>query len=270
MDLEPVTRPPALLLDRFLPSRGLTPEESLQLRVLAGGAAVGLAVALVSIVANAVLSKNAGIQLLAPFAVGCVGLVAGIRRGVPLLVLRRAATLLVGAFLFGMCLLTSKMDWAQLKWFVLLPVMSLLLSGASDDTRPRVSPLRSVGSSTLLALALGIGVVFARWQHWNASYPVIEVPARSYAVGQLIDHALFTVSIAGLLSIHHLALRRSEEEARMLRSILAMCAWCRKIRDDSDGWVAIEQYMKTHKATDLTHGICPECSSRVEVELERS
>lgn len=265
-----MNRPPALLFDRVLPARGLTPAEGLQLRILAGAAALGLAIALVSIVANAVLSKNAGLQLLAPFALGCIALVAGIRKGVSLPVLRRAATLLVGAFLFGMCLLTTKMDWAQLKWFVLLPVMSLLLSGASDDTGPRVSPMRSVGGSTLLAIALAVGVIVARWQHWNAEYPLVEVSARSYAIGQLIDHALFMVSIAGLLSIHHLALRRSEEEARMLRSILAMCAWCRRIREDDEGWVAIEDYMTRHKATDLTHGICPECSARVAEEMARS
>ena len=75
-------------------------------------------------------------------------------------------------------------------------------------------------------------------------------------------------SIAGLLTIHDVALRKSEVELDMLRSMLSVCAWCRRIHDDDEGWIAMERYMTRHKGASLTHGICPECKAKTLAEME--
>jgi hypothetical protein len=45
--------------------------------------------------------------------------------------------------------------------------------------------------------------------------------------------------------------------------MLAICAWCKKIRIDMGDWVGIDDHVKQHLGDKLTHGICPECSDTV-------
>ncbi len=54
--------------------------------------------------------------------------------------------------------------------------------------------------------------------------------------------------------------RAAEDEARQLRDLLPMCAWCRKIRDDEQLWLGVEEYLTTHTDTRFSHGICPTCA----------
>ena len=58
-----------------------------------------------------------------------------------------------------------------------------------------------------------------------------------------------------------LALRLEEARLRLqsLRGLLAMCSWCKSIRDGSGEWLALESYLELHLETALTHGVCPEC-----------
>jgi hypothetical protein len=44
-----------------------------------------------------------------------------------------------------------------------------------------------------------------------------------------------------------------------------MCSGCRRIRDDKDGsWSQLERYLsKTKSGTQVSHGICPECTRKL-------
>ena len=53
--------------------------------------------------------------------------------------------------------------------------------------------------------------------------------------------------------------RAAEEEIDTLRSILPICAFCKKIRDDQGYWRQVEEYFKRHSRTDFTHGVCNDC-----------
>jgi ligand-binding sensor domain-containing protein len=52
-------------------------------------------------------------------------------------------------------------------------------------------------------------------------------------------------------------------EIKTLSGLLPMCAWCKKIRDDDGRWSQIEVYVRDRTHADFTHGICPECTTRV-------
>jgi hypothetical protein len=54
---------------------------------------------------------------------------------------------------------------------------------------------------------------------------------------------------------------------KTLRSIIPICASCKKIRDDKGYWNQIESYIKDHSNADFTHGICPECSKKLYSEF---
>jgi PAS domain S-box-containing protein len=55
--------------------------------------------------------------------------------------------------------------------------------------------------------------------------------------------------------------KRAEQEIRILRGLLPICANCKKIRDDKAGgsWSEVETYVKRHSEASFTHGICPTC-----------
>ncbi len=61
----------------------------------------------------------------------------------------------------------------------------------------------------------------------------------------------------------HLELRRAREEIQELRNLVPVCAWCRKIRNDEGGWETIEQYIQEHGGSKVSHGICPDCVSKI-------
>lgn len=44
-----------------------------------------------------------------------------------------------------------------------------------------------------------------------------------------------------------------------LRSLLPICAHCKRIRNDEGYWQQIESYIHQHAGTEFSHGICPEC-----------
>ena len=62
------------------------------------------------------------------------------------------------------------------------------------------------------------------------------------------------------------ALRRTRQltsQIETLQSLLPICAWCKKVRNDSGYWYQIEKYITAHSNTQITHGICPECQEKM-------
>jgi PAS domain S-box-containing protein len=62
-------------------------------------------------------------------------------------------------------------------------------------------------------------------------------------------------------------LRRALDEVKTLRGLLPICSHCKKIRDDSGSWNALEQYVADHSDAEFTHGICPDCMQKLYPEL---
>jgi AmiR/NasT family two-component response regulator len=55
---------------------------------------------------------------------------------------------------------------------------------------------------------------------------------------------------------------------KTLRGLIPMCAYCKKIRTDKGYWQQLEQYLTEHSEADFTHGICPECLTKMEMEVK--
>jgi hypothetical protein len=54
-----------------------------------------------------------------------------------------------------------------------------------------------------------------------------------------------------------------------LKSIVPICAYCKKIRDDEDFWQSVENYFKVHLSLDFSHGVCPECAKKLYLDLHK-
>ncbi|HWY75826.1 MAG TPA: PAS domain S-box protein [Verrucomicrobiae bacterium] len=50
---------------------------------------------------------------------------------------------------------------------------------------------------------------------------------------------------------------------RTLRGLLPICSACKKIRDDQGYWQKVESYISAHTEAEFTHGICPDCITRL-------
>jgi signal transduction histidine kinase/anti-anti-sigma regulatory factor len=56
------------------------------------------------------------------------------------------------------------------------------------------------------------------------------------------------------------------QEVRTLRGLIPMCAWCKQIRDDRGYWKKVETYISEHTDATFSHGICPDCLSKIDPE----
>jgi PAS domain S-box-containing protein len=54
-------------------------------------------------------------------------------------------------------------------------------------------------------------------------------------------------------------LQQALDEVKVLRGILPICSYCRKIRDDDGYWSQVEKYVSDHTDARFSHGICPAC-----------
>ncbi len=54
-------------------------------------------------------------------------------------------------------------------------------------------------------------------------------------------------------------LQTSLEQVKLLSGFLPICAYCKKVRDDTGYWSQIESYIRDHSEAEFSHGICPEC-----------
>lgn len=58
-------------------------------------------------------------------------------------------------------------------------------------------------------------------------------------------------------------LKNALGEVKVLSGMLPICASCKKIRDDKGYWNQVETYISKRTDTVFSHGICPECVSKL-------
>ena len=94
-------------------------------------------------------------------------------------------------------------------------------------------------------------------------------------VSKPIDVAEVLMRVHNMLEVRllHLATKKHNEqleaanreltqalsEVELLRGILPICAYCKKIRDDQDYWQSVENYIGNRTGAQFSHGCCPEC-----------
>lgn len=61
-------------------------------------------------------------------------------------------------------------------------------------------------------------------------------------------------------------LTKALDDVTVLRGLLPICAWCKKIRDDRGSWIQVETYIRERSEAEFTHGICPECARKMASE----
>ena len=52
-------------------------------------------------------------------------------------------------------------------------------------------------------------------------------------------------------------------QVKHLQGILAICSYCKQVRDDQNFWQRVEDYFSDHADVQFSHGICPGCYDRM-------
>jgi hypothetical protein len=88
---------------------------------------------------------------------------------------------------------------------------------------------------------------------------------REVAPAQEVAFSLLSMLLGG--SADALATQRRTRQLtgkiEALENLLPVCAWCKKVRNDSGYWYQIEKYITANSRTKITHGICPECEAKM-------
>lgn len=59
-------------------------------------------------------------------------------------------------------------------------------------------------------------------------------------------------------------------QVKQLKGLLPICGYCKSIRDDTDYWQQIDQYIARHTEVNFSHGICPDCFDKhLKPDLEK-
>jgi PAS domain S-box-containing protein len=52
-------------------------------------------------------------------------------------------------------------------------------------------------------------------------------------------------------------------ERMLLETLLPVCSWCRRVRDEDGEWEPLEAYLESVSDSRVTHGMCPDCEARL-------
>lgn len=83
----------------------------------------------------------------------------------------------------------------------------------------------------------------------------------------LIESRLEILYVNAVLGDKNKQLTDYLEELQTLRGMVSICSSCKSIRDKNGEWHPIEHYLIRHPGADFSHGLCPDCVSKLYPEL---
>ena len=54
---------------------------------------------------------------------------------------------------------------------------------------------------------------------------------------------------------------------KTLTGLLSICAYCKRVKDETGDWPEIETYVARHSYASFSHGLCPDCFDRMKKQL---
>lgn len=82
-------------------------------------------------------------------------------------------------------------------------------------------------------------------------------------MGDLLELRRLSVELQG----RNQELQEALAKVKTLSGLLPICAGCKKIRDDPGYWQQVEFYIQNHSDARFTHGLCPDCCTRLYPEV---
>lgn len=228
-----------------------TPRTQPRVRVTDGLAALGAAaaIALLIVARNGMLMNlHVGPILLLPFLI-----FVAVRFGVSASAAAVAAAALlilvlttVGSNPFGHATVAEAVVHAQEFVFV-MSVMSLGLATILAELRAHQAGIETANAE------LQRSAVSLRQSNLELQRSEAEVAAFNAELGERVR-------------ARTLELEEALSQVKRLHGLLPICAWCKRVRDDSDYWHSVEDYISSRSEAQFSHSICPECTTKFSKE----
>jgi len=173
-------------------------------------------------------------------------------------------------------------DWTMTIWLSALLAMQVVVATvrpAGWSPVPVINMLLVLGTYTLLPVPTRFQVVpVAAFSLINGGLILMADdvgPERvqtallaSYVLANVLGFAIsrrhhglqqrqFLILTAEREARHHL--RMALDEVKVLRGIVPICSYCKKIRNDEGLYEAVEEYITRHSEADFSHTLCPTC-----------
>lgn len=71
------------------------------------------------------------------------------------------------------------------------------------------------------------------------------------------------ILLAGIVLVGHTYI----QEQQVIRGLISVCSYCRKIRIEDNTWQQIEEYVGKYGEIAFTHGACPDCYEKEMAEV---
>jgi len=53
-----------------------------------------------------------------------------------------------------------------------------------------------------------------------------------------------------------------QAEVSILNGLLPTCSYCKSIRDESNNWQPMEEFVASRTSTSFSHTVCPDCANK--------
>jgi len=114
----------------------------------------------------------------------------------------------------------------------------------------------------ITAAALGEDVIPLRQSFELGAMDYISKPFNNTELAMRIKSALY-------LEKQRKYLETALHTIKTLETLLPICSYCKKIRNDNSYWQDVEVYISNHTDTLFSHSICPDCYERhIKPQLE--
>ena len=81
------------------------------------------------------------------------------------------------------------------------------------------------------------------------------------------NELLMAVEMALSMDSNEKKLKADLKDKRTFEKLIPVCSKCKKIRNDKDLWMHVDEYLIDHTESKPTHGLCPSCAKELYAEL---
>lgn len=80
-----------------------------------------------------------------------------------------------------------------------------------------------------------------------------------WTLGESVLNGLMRIGVLVCFAILIDRVTRQSREIRVLRGLLPICGFCKKIRTEEQQWLPIERFITERSEATFTHSFCPDC-----------
>lgn len=157
----------------------------------------------------------------------------------------------VGYLLFlAISLYTGGIESPALVWSVCVPIVATLMCGWRS------------GLVWFILVLLKFGGLF--WAGRHGHIYIQQISGKEALRWAFYINMTFAAFFSFFLAaISEFMKDRYLNSIKTLSGLLPICAWCKKIRNDSGYWDKVETYFEARTNAEFSHGVCPDCEKKL-------